>query len=86
MAWISRQKYILILLHLLLWNPAIFDDGWKEKLGMTYSDIQWEATGERLTEETFNTYRKQGGVVIMHMMKPEWIAKRYTKSCNLYWI
>ncbi len=56
-------------------ESAIFDDGWKEKLGMTYSDIQWEATGERLTEETFNTYRKQGGVVIMHMMKPEWIAK-----------
>jgi N-acyl-D-aspartate/D-glutamate deacylase len=54
-------------------ESAIFDEGWKEKLGITYSDIQWEATGERLTEETFKKYRQQGGVVIIHMMKPEWI-------------
>lgn len=54
-------------------ESAIFDDGWKEKLGITYSDIQWESTGERLTEETFKKYRQQGGVVIIHMMKPEWI-------------
>jgi dihydroorotase len=31
------------------------------------------ATGERLTKETFETYRKTGGVVILHSMKPEWI-------------
>ncbi len=54
-------------------ESAIFDDGWQEKLGITYSDIQWEATGERLTEETFKKYREKGGVVIIHMMKPEWI-------------
>lgn len=56
-------------------ESAIFDEGWREKLGISYEDIQWEATGERLTEETFNSYRKKGGVVIIHMMKPEWIAK-----------
>jgi dihydroorotase len=40
---------------------------------MDYGDIQWEATGERLTKETFEKYRKVGGTVIIHMMKEEWI-------------
>ena len=56
-------------------ESAIFDEGWKETLGISYEDLQWEATGERLTEKTFMEYRKKGGVVIIHMMKPEWIVK-----------
>src|SRR5690606_38041763 len=35
--------------------------------------LQWVETGERLTRETFDAYRKKGGIVIIHMMKPEWI-------------
>ncbi|MDQ3683484.1 MAG: amidohydrolase family protein [Bacteroidota bacterium] len=54
-------------------ESAMFDDGWQEKLGISYGDLQWVATGERLTKETFETYRKAGGTVIIHMMKPEWI-------------
>ena len=54
-------------------GSAIFDDGWQEKLGISYGDIQLQDTGERLTEETFNFHRQQGGTVIIHMMKPEWI-------------
>jgi N-acyl-D-aspartate/D-glutamate deacylase len=54
-------------------QSAIFDDGWQEKKGITYQDLQWVATGERLTRETFNNYRKTGGIVILHAMKPEWI-------------
>ena len=54
-------------------QSAMFDEGWQERLGISYGDLQWEATGERLTKETFETYRKKGGVVIIHMMKPEWI-------------
>jgi dihydroorotase len=55
-------------------GSAIFDEGWQELLGISYGDIQWEATGERLTEETFNKYRAEGGgTVILHVMKPEWI-------------
>ena len=56
-------------------ESAIFDEGWQEMLGITYEDLQWEATGERLTEKTFEEYRKKGGIVIIHMMKPEWIVK-----------
>ncbi len=54
-------------------QSAMFDDGWQEKLGISYGDLQWVATGERLTKEAFEKYRKTGGTVIMHMMKPEWI-------------
>src|SRR5688572_11682098 len=51
----------------------MFTEGWQQRLGISYQDLQWEATGERLSQETFDTYRKAGGIVIMHMMKPEWI-------------
>ena len=54
-------------------ESAIFNDGWQEKLGISYGDVQWVATGERLTKETFEAYRKTGGTVILHTMKPEWI-------------
>ncbi len=54
-------------------ESAIFDEGWQQRLGITYKDLQWVETGERLTEETFATYRKKGGTIILHSMKPEWI-------------
>jgi len=54
-------------------ESAIFDDGWQESLGISYGDLQWQSTGERLTKETFEKYRASGGVVILHSMKPEWI-------------
>lgn len=56
-----------------LLQSAIFNDGWQEKMSISYGDLQWVATGERLTKETFESYRKTGGVVIIHSMKPEWI-------------
>jgi dihydroorotase len=56
-------------------ESTLFDEGWQEVWGMDYGDIQWEATGERLTKETFEKYRKQGGIVIIHMMKEEWIEQ-----------
>ena len=54
-------------------QSAMFADGWQDRLSISYGDLQWVATGERLTKDTFEKYRKEGGVVIMHMMKPEWI-------------
>lgn len=54
-------------------QSALFDEGWQETMGISYGDIQWQDTGERLTEETFNQYREEGGIVIIHLMKPEWI-------------
>ncbi len=52
-------------------QSAMFDEGWQDRLGISYGDLQWVATGERLTKETFEAYRKTGGVVILHVMKPE---------------
>ena len=46
-------------------QSAIFDPGWQERQGITYKDIQWVKTGERLTPETFETYRKEGGIVVI---------------------
>jgi hypothetical protein len=54
-------------------QSAMFTEGWQQRLGISYEDLQWVATGERLTKETFEAYRKSGGLVIIHMMKPEWI-------------
>ena len=49
-------------------TAATFDSGWQQRLGISYGDLQWVATGARLTERSFANYRKQGGLVIMHMI------------------
>ena len=54
-------------------ESAFFDDGWQQRLDITYEDLQWQNTGERLTEETFKRYREKKGVVIIHMMREDLI-------------
>ena len=49
-------------------KSAIFDEGWQEVFGIDYKDLQWAATGERLTKETFENYRKTGGMVAVFSM------------------
>lgn len=55
-------------------ESAVYDEGWQESFGITYSDLQWAETGERLTSETFAGYRKSGGMVIAHSI-PEDVVK-----------
>jgi dihydroorotase-like cyclic amidohydrolase len=50
---------------------ALFDEGWQEKMGITYKDLQWSATGERLTAETFAKYRKVSGEVVIFEIPDE---------------
>lgn len=52
-------------------GSAIFAPGWQQGMGITYHDLQWIATGERLTQQTFDKYRKQGGMVIIHSIPPD---------------
>ena len=52
-------------------KSAIFNEGWQEVFGIGYKDLQWAATGERLTKETFERYRKQGGMVAVFSMTEE---------------
>ena len=52
-----------------LLESAMFNPGWQQNLKIDYGEVEWTATGERLTRETFEKYRKQGGYVVMYMMK-----------------
>jgi N-acyl-D-aspartate/D-glutamate deacylase len=52
-------------------ESAIYDGDWPQRTGASYHDLQWVATGERLTAESFALYRKQGGAVIAHTIPEE---------------
>ena len=55
-------------------ESAVYDEGWQEKFGIGFSDLQWVETGERLTAESFARYRKAGGMVIAHSI-PEDVVR-----------
>ena len=56
-------------------SSAIFSEGWQQRMGgIGFGDLQWAATGERLTAESFARYRKQGGMVATHSI-PEAVAR-----------
>lgn len=46
-------------------ESALFDS-WEERSDEDYANLQWTATGERLTSKTFEIYREEGGWVIIH--------------------
>ncbi len=52
-------------------SSGVFNEGWREALGIDYKDLQWVATGERLDATTFTRYRAQGGLVAVHSIPPE---------------
>lgn len=56
-------------------ETAIFNPGFQAKLGLEYKDMLWIETGERLTAETFERYRKQGGLVATFTNTEEMIEK-----------
>jgi dihydroorotase len=56
-------------------ESAIFNPGWQENFKIGYGDVAWALTGERLTRESFDRYRKQGGWVIIYMMKEEDVSR-----------
>ncbi len=64
-------------------ESALFDEGWRQKFGASYEDIQWQETGERLTETTFREYREKGGTVILHMMDEEWIRTGLSRDSTI---
>jgi len=52
-------------------ESAIFDPGWQDRQGITFKDIQWTKTGERLTAESFEKYRREGGTVVIFSIPEE---------------
>ena len=47
-------------------SSEVFAEGWQHRFGIDYKDLEWTKTHERLTQETFEKYRKEGGMVIAH--------------------
>ena len=45
-------------------RSALYDEGWQQRLNVTYNDLLWPPTGERLTPESFARYRQSGGLVV----------------------
>ena len=63
-------------------QSAIFDPGFRDRMGIDYKDILWTATGERLTAESFERYRKQGGLVVIFMI-PETAADQAYRDAHV---
>ncbi|HXB73671.1 MAG TPA: amidohydrolase family protein [Candidatus Acidoferrales bacterium] len=56
-------------------SSAIFNEGWQKRQGgISFGDLQWAATGERLTPESFARYRKLGGFVAVHSIPEDVIG------------
>ncbi|MEO8368213.1 MAG: amidohydrolase family protein [Candidatus Solibacter sp.] len=56
-------------------SSAIFAEGWQARQGgITFNDLQWALTGERLTADTFAKFRKQGGFVAIHAIPEETVS------------
>lgn len=60
-------------------GSARFDPGWQKRFRITYSDLEIPATGERLTQASFERYRRQNKVVIAHAI-PEADVRTALKS------
>lgn len=58
-------------------ESSVFDEGFRERMGIDYGDIELVSTGERLTEESFHRYRSDGerDGVIIHFIPTETIRK-----------
>ena len=58
-------------------GAEILSPGWQERTGMDYDDLLWVETGETLTEETFNKYRREspdGFFVMEHIKEKDMLA------------
>jgi len=52
-------------------NSARFDEGWQERFRISYEDLQIAGTSERLTEETFRKYRREGKLAVAYAIPEE---------------
>ncbi len=64
-------------------SSAVFDEGWQARFGIDFKDLQWAATGERLTAETFAKYHKIGGMVIAHAIPEEAVLAAVKSSATM---
>ncbi|QYR23848.1 amidohydrolase family protein [Paenibacillus sp. sptzw28] len=58
-------------------NSARFDTGWQERFRITHNDLQIAGTTERLTEETFSMYQKQGKLAVAYAIPQEAVVDAF---------
>jgi len=63
---------------------SVVFDSWNDKREEEYAKLQWGATGERLTRETFLAYRKQGGLVLIHANTEEVIRATVAHPLTMF--
>ncbi|MEP5837522.1 MAG: amidohydrolase family protein [Marinobacter sp.] len=58
-------------------SAAVFNRDWQTIFAIDYSDVEWAASGERLSEESFTRYQEEQpqGAVIHHYLKEEWTRR-----------
>jgi N-acyl-D-aspartate/D-glutamate deacylase len=52
-------------------NSARFDKGWQQRFHISYGDLQLAGTTERLTEQTFGKYQRQGKLAVAYAIPEE---------------
>ncbi|MBD3920303.1 amidohydrolase family protein [Paenibacillus sp. PR3] len=52
-------------------NSARFDEGWQSRFHIDYNDLQLAGSTERLTEQTFAQYKKEGKLAVAYAIPPE---------------
>jgi len=61
-------------------NSARFDEGWQSRFHISYNDLQLAGSAERLTEQTFAQYKKEGKLAVAYAIPPEDIEESIKPS------
>jgi hypothetical protein len=58
-------------------SAAVFDRDWQTIFGISYGDVQWSATGERLDRASWEKYRREQphGQIIHHYVDESWTRR-----------
>lgn len=59
----------------------VFAEGWQQKFGIDYGDLEWAKTHERMTKETFEKFRAEGGFVIAHAIPETSVRAAVAEPC-----
>ena len=63
-------------------QSALFGD-WESRPAGWFGTLQWVATGERLTRDSFQRYRRQGGMVILHNNTEDMVSLAVTSPLTM---
>jgi N-acyl-D-aspartate/D-glutamate deacylase len=56
-------------------NSARFDKGWQQRFHITFHDLQIAGTNERLTEQSFRKYQREGKLAVAYAIPDEDIVR-----------